>query len=116
MAFDYDALLQRCLGNVEFAERVLAKFRDRFGEDLRQLERGVESADAGQIARIAHRLKGASANVAAAGLRRHAAEIEEFGRVGRISEVPSCLARLRHEWTRFIGTASSLEPAAGASG
>ena len=105
-----DELLERCMGNIEFAERVLSKFLDRFDEDLDELERGVESENSEEIARVAHRLKGASANVGAPGLRDRAAAVESLARAqpgcGSKSscEIRSGLKQLRNEWSRFIET------------
>ena len=75
-----DELLARCMGNIGFAERILAKFQDRFEHDLEELDRALQARDAEAVARTAHRIKGASANVAASRLHEHAAEIEQLGR------------------------------------
>jgi HPt (histidine-containing phosphotransfer) domain-containing protein len=108
---DLQELLDRCLGNLEFAQRVLAKFEARFGDDLRQLERDQEAEAAEAIARVAHRLKGSAANVAAKDLERISARIEELGRLGRLSEIPERLEELRGEWSHFVGYSASVAPA-----
>ncbi len=105
---DFEELLERCMGNIEFAERVLAKFQQRLGEDLEELEKGLHAEDAPAIARVAHRLKGASANVAARGVLRRAVEIEQLGRARRVSEIPSQVEELRREWARFGDSVSAL--------
>ncbi len=99
--FDADELVARCLGNLEFVQRVLAKFQERLDADLTELDEAVLAADAERIARVAHRLKGASANVAAHGLRQRAAGIEELARQRSLDEIPSELDELREEWSRF---------------
>jgi HPt (histidine-containing phosphotransfer) domain-containing protein len=104
---DFEQLLARCMGNIDFVERVLSRFQEHFGADLAELEKGLNAADGGQIARVAHRLKGASANVGAAGLRERAAEIEQLGQARRFSEIPSCVDQLRGEWERFVTSATS---------
>ena len=68
------------MGNIGFAERILAKFQDRFEHDLEELDKALQARDADAVARTAHRIKGASANVAASRLHEHAAEIEQLGR------------------------------------
>lgn len=105
-----DELLTRCMGNISFAERILAKFQDRFQHDLEELDKALQAHDSEAVARTAHRIKGASANVAAAGLYQRAAEIEELGRVQRLSDIPYGLEQLRHEWSRFVHATSALEP------
>jgi len=103
----HEELLARCMGNVEFAERVLDRFQQSFGADLAELEKGLDSENAEQVSSVAHRLKGASANVSAPGLCQWASEIEQLGRAARLSEIPTHLERLRCEWSRFVGVVSS---------
>jgi HPt (histidine-containing phosphotransfer) domain-containing protein len=97
---DLTALVDRCMGNLEFAERILDRFQERAEQDLEELEKLIELRDAGQLARVAHRMKGSSANVAAEGLQRIAEQIEELGRSGRLAEVPAHLEQFRREWAR----------------
>ncbi len=108
-AFEFDELFDRCMGNLEFMERVLSKFQQRFGENLEQLEKALDAQDREEIVRVAHRLKGESANVAAGGLHNRAAEIERLGRKGRVVDIPPCLAQLRAEWSQFAESVASLD-------
>ncbi len=100
-AYDADELLARCMGNLEFAERILAIFQQRFDEDLQALEQSLAVENAGEVTRIAHRLKGASANAAAPVLQARAAQIEQLACENRLSEVRECVAELREEWHWF---------------
>ncbi len=93
----------------DIAERILAKFQISVGLDLEELERGLDQQDAGAIAQVAHRIKGASANISAPALYELAAEIEQLGRAQRISDIPPGIAQLRNEWTRFMHGVSTLE-------
>ena len=97
------------MGNLEFVDRVLTKFQQRFGEHLDELEQAVAREDAEHVALVAHRLKGESASVAARALCDRAGEIESLGRAGRISNVPDCLQRLRGDWARFTESVSTLD-------
>lgn len=105
-AFDLQELVNRCLGNIEFAERVLAKFQARFGDDIAMLEHAITAEDADTTASIAHRLKGASATAAAKGIQTLAAEIEQLARNRSLEELPTHLQQLRREWSRFTESAS----------
>jgi HPt (histidine-containing phosphotransfer) domain-containing protein len=109
-AFEFEELVERCMGNLEFVERVLSKFQQRFGENLEALEQAVEAHDPEGVVRVAHRLKGESANVAAQGLQDRAGEIERLGRIGRVSDIPPCLAQLRAEWSLFAESVASRDP------
>lgn len=101
-AVDFEGLLERCMGNLDFVERVLAKFQERFPQQLAELERLLETKDAEQLALAAHRMKGNSANVSATGLQQVAAEIEELSRADRMGEIPVRVDRLRREWARYV--------------
>jgi HPt (histidine-containing phosphotransfer) domain-containing protein len=100
-ALQFDELVERCMGNLEFAERVLGRFQQRFGEDLGALEAGVTGQRAEEVARLAHRMKGAAANVAAPGLRVQATAVEELARAGQVGEIPAYVEQLKVEWSRF---------------
>jgi HPt (histidine-containing phosphotransfer) domain-containing protein len=111
--FDYEQLLARCMGNIEFAERVLDKFQQRFAGDLDELDRLLEARQSEGLARLAHRLKGASANVSAPRLQARAARLEELARAERLDEACPVLEELRGEWSQFVGALSVLDAPAG---
>lgn len=110
-ALDVQELLNRCMGNLDFAERILEKFQSRFDADFAELEQAMDAQDSAAAARVAHRLKGASATAAAHGLRQQAATIEELARQQCLAEIPSRLEDLRHEWARFSVSAAGLAKA-----
>jgi HPt (histidine-containing phosphotransfer) domain-containing protein len=93
-------LQDRCMGNIELMQRVLGKFQQRIPEELAELEKALELGDMAQIARVAHRVKGSSANVSARGIEQAAVEIENSSREGRIEDVSSHIEHLRAEWVR----------------
>ncbi len=105
---DVEDLLARCLGNVEFADRILGKFQERCDEDVSALEKAVFDCDEESVARLAHRLKGASANASALGLQRHASEIERAARHDAFDDVPASMESLKQEWTRFSEAVTQL--------
>jgi HPt (histidine-containing phosphotransfer) domain-containing protein len=106
--FNFQELLSRCLGNIEFAERLLTKFESRFDVDLEELEKAIDAEDVEAVASIAHRLKGASATAAADGIRQEAAEIEGLARSRHVGEIPTHLSDLRMECSRFSKSLSSF--------
>ena len=108
---DMDGLLARCLGNLEFAERVLVMFQQRGHEELAELESAVATADKERVVKLAHRLKGASANASAHGLRARAAEMEQAARQDAAEDIPSRLEELKGEWRRFESAVERLSPA-----
>ena len=98
---DVDELLSRCMGNLEFAERVLALLQDRCSVDIEELDRAVGEGDVQTIASIAHRLKGAYANAAAAELKSQAAQLEDAALYASTTEVEQSWGRLRERWNEF---------------
>src|SRR5580692_4200267 len=76
---DLQGLCDRCMGNLDLVERVLDKFEQRLPQELAELERELELGDSAKVALVAHRIKGNSSNVSAAGLQQAAAEVEDLG-------------------------------------
>lgn len=105
----FDELVERCMGRIDFAQRVLSKFEQSFGGDLAELEDLLDRENHEGITLVAHRLKGASANVGAPRLCDRAARIETLARAQRISDIPLCLEQLRSEWSRFVESVGSLD-------
>ncbi len=105
---DVEDLLVRCLGNAEFAERILAKFQERCGQDLAELEAAMVAGDTAKVGKLAHRLKGASANVSALGMQTLAAKMEQAVHQGSMEELLADLEDLKDEWNRFTSAAPSL--------
>jgi HPt (histidine-containing phosphotransfer) domain-containing protein len=94
---DMAELVERCLGSVELAQRLVASFRLRMSEGLTELERPLQAGDAAAAAKIAHLLKGSAANVSADRLQRLLACVEEFARDNQIEEAREHLLELRKE-------------------
>ncbi len=109
---DWQALCDRCMGNLDLIARVLDKFEQRLPGELAELERVLELGDAAMIALVAHRIKGNSSNISAAGLQKTAAEIEDLSRAGRVADIPARLLDLREEWQRYVDCRATLRPPA----
>jgi HPt (histidine-containing phosphotransfer) domain-containing protein len=93
-----DDLMSRCMGNLEFVDRILTIFQSRCEADLQELEQAIDAADFQQIQRISHRLKGACANAGASSLSTRASELwiaanKEFNDV-----VAARFAQFKQEW------------------
>jgi len=100
-AVDYDDLLARCMDNQDLAQRILARFEQTFGEDLNRFCDAVEAQDADQMAYLAHRLKGASANVSATKLLGVLNELESSVRSIRPDNLTALMEQLQNAWTHF---------------
>jgi HPt (histidine-containing phosphotransfer) domain-containing protein len=101
-------LYNRCMGNVNLVQRVLQKFQQRIPQELAELEKALGLGDTEQIARVAHRVKGSSASVSAKNLTQAAAEIEDFSRAGRVTDISVRIEHLRDEWGKYLDYAVML--------
>jgi HPt (histidine-containing phosphotransfer) domain-containing protein len=98
---DWRELCDRCLGNIDLVQRVLEKFEQRLPQELAELQHALALSDTEQVARVAHRIKGSSANVSAEGLQRAAEEVEDSSRAGCVANIPQHIERLHWEWERY---------------
>ena len=73
---DIDSLTRRCLGRVDLAYRVLQKFHTSVGNDMALLEQAIAARNLKEVARVAHRVKGASLSVSACNLAEHSHRLE----------------------------------------
>lgn len=112
-AVDLMAVLARCLGNIDLVVRVLSKFRNTGTADLAQIEMAIERSDFRAVAEIAHRFKGAAANVSASRLHVTATYLEELGREQNGAELRDVFNQLNAEWESFVRFAYAFAPAAG---
>jgi HPt (histidine-containing phosphotransfer) domain-containing protein len=115
VAIDLDQLLVRCLGNLEFAERIIQIFQERFDKDLDELDRMLEAGDSDGVACLAHRLRGASANAAAPALETRVAQIELLARQDCLDAVQPRLVELRREWDMLRDSLPMLGSADGSA-
>jgi signal transduction histidine kinase/CheY-like chemotaxis protein len=99
---DFESLLKRCLNNRDLPKKLLTKFHARLPQELNQITEAVAARDSAQISALAHRLKGAAANLSAEPMREAAAALEAIGRSGDLTEADAWLARLNQEGTRFL--------------
>ena len=100
-ALDWDALVARFTGDLNFVQLLLDKFDQQTDLDIEQLENAIAARDARQTELVAHRLKGAAASLSAEALRAVAARLESLGRQASMEEARPCLARLCEERERF---------------
>ena len=99
---DCHALLARCLGNLQFAQSLLADFETDLPHRVDQIMSHAQAGDAQAAAESAHALKGAAAVMAAEPVRELAARIEAMGKAGDLAEVASLAKQLRDEAGRCL--------------
>ncbi len=99
---DADALLRRCFGKVSLAEKLVGKLLARLDGDLGEIGAALDDGSCERLASLAHKLKGAAANLAAEPIRRNAAEIEARARSADLEGARGSLAGLEREVKRFL--------------
>lgn len=109
-AFELEELLARCMGKLDFAQRLLLRFEGRLEDDLDELEQHISAGDSSGIAQVAHRIKGASANISAPRLHEQATNIEQLARADQLEEIAACLEQLRAEQAQFLKSVAATLP------
>ena len=99
--FDRDELLNRCLGNLEFAERILDRFSTDFTQKLTDLRQLADAGEVDGMLRLTHQMKGTAANIAAHRLRACLATLEDSMEAEGMDVVESLLECLEVEFNGF---------------
>ena len=92
---------KRCVGNAVIMTKVMASFLETFRGDYEQLRLLYAALDFDSLRRTAHRMRGASGNVAAPRLHQLTADIESAAASGNFSQVASGLIALGEAWSDF---------------
>jgi CheY-like chemotaxis protein/HPt (histidine-containing phosphotransfer) domain-containing protein len=98
---DCESLVERFMGDWDFVQIILDKFHQQIGTDLEQLEQSLLEHNAERASLLAHRIKGAAANVSAVEVSRVAAELEAMGRAADLTGADERLARIKVECQRL---------------
>ena len=103
-----DSLLARCGGNPQLAEKVIGIFINQLNDDIPNLERLMQQRLARESAKIAHRIKGASANSGAEELCELAAKIEEHAAASEFVDAECRLSELKSQWREYVERAETV--------
>lgn len=103
-----DDLLARCVGREDLVRRVLTAYLTQLNGDLGQLQKDIESQGFDEVAKVAHRLKGASANVSATEIQRQAERLELGARAEAGDQILATLEQLQRDCDSFITLTSDF--------
>jgi PAS domain S-box-containing protein len=109
---DTPALLKRCRGKAELANRLLNTFAASVDTQLAELRATLDGANWEVFTRVAHTIKGASANLAAEPVRAAAADLEQLGKAADAGGAEAALARLEAELRECVAYIPRALPAA----
>ena len=99
--FDRNDFLERTMNDLELGKQVLEMFLETGSGLLSSLETAIEAKDGTEIMRLAHSLKGSSANVGAKRLAEIAFILEKTSQDGRLDNIIEKFEKLKGEFERF---------------
>jgi Amt family ammonium transporter len=99
---DYDELMERCMGNAEFAASLLDELKTSGLGHMKELTQHIEAGAAQEAGATAHALKGAAGILGAKTLRALAAEIEMAGKANDVQRAASMLSDIQVELHRCL--------------
>ena len=98
---DYADTMKRLGNDAELFREFVGFYDEDSRAILTQIEKAVESSDAGQLLHAAHSLKGLAANLGALRVVAAAFSLETTGKSGTVNGSTDALTRLRHEMARL---------------
>ncbi|MDZ7833106.1 MAG: Hpt domain-containing protein [Desulfobacterales bacterium] len=96
--FAVNELMERVDGDDELIREVLEIFLEDTPRTLEALKTGISDQSPEAVAKAAHTLKGASANIAANRLRDHAHQLELKAKSGELADAGGIYAELEAEY------------------
>ena len=102
-------------GDSEFASDLATTFAASGQQQLGEIGKALETSDRGAVARAAHKLKGASANIYAQPLAELAARLETEAPDADLGQLQQVSEALRHEFNRANDFLADSLPDTGAA-
>jgi CheY-like chemotaxis protein len=107
-ALDYDAVLHRCMGKRELANRMIRKFAVGLEEEVTRIKGYLNEQDWAQAAQEAHKVKGSAAAIEATELRACLANLERNLRQGMAIDVDLVAAELERTASDYQDAARTI--------
>ncbi len=99
--FDFDELAERVLGNEEMAQQICQAFIDTVPADIHRLKQLLQEGDVEAATRLAHKIKGAVANIGGKNLYKRIYSMEQSGRAEDISGMIKIFPELESEFSQL---------------
>ncbi len=100
--FDRELLLSRVMGDEDILARIIKTFVEDMPEQLDRLTKAMQNSNWQECVSQAHKIKGASGNVAASSMRQSAANLEKNCQEGNTNDVELLTEDLREQFKRFV--------------
>ncbi len=101
LPIDYSEVLERIGGDELFLEELLKIYFEEFSEKIALLREAIEQGNFSLIQELGHCLKGASANLSLASLKKACFALEVSGREKNIEQAQSAFLSLGTEFQRL---------------
>jgi two-component system sensor histidine kinase/response regulator len=101
-ALDIAAALKRIDGDRQLLEELLQLFAEECSNNMSEIRRALEKGDARHLERLAHTMKGASANLGAKRVSEEAFELEKHTRSGTLDHGGELVESLQREIDRLL--------------
>ena len=101
MIYNEGEFLHRILDDRELAQVILAKFLEDFPSRMEKLAQAVGAGSSEDIRKLAHSIKGTTANISAKNLSGAAARLEECAERGDLESAPGLLIQIEIEFERL---------------
>ena len=103
-----EALLARCAGRTDLAQRVVNAFVAQLETDIPQLSHELSQGNFEEVSKLAHRIKGAASNVDAEAIRASADQIELFAKSSETEDLSLELEKLTLHWREYVELTTSF--------
>jgi len=102
LPMDIERALERFGGDRPFLIEMSGDYVAGFPERIKDMKTALAAHNANDLSRLAHNLKGVSANFSAGPVTNLSAELEALGRQDDLASAPELLARLEVEIERLV--------------
>ncbi|MEZ6118279.1 MAG: Hpt domain-containing protein [Pirellulaceae bacterium] len=99
---NWNVVLDRFSGRLDDIRELLTVFQTQMSQDRQAMASALDAQDADTVARIAHRIKGASGNFSADGMVQLARMLEDAAKQQQFDQIPSLADQLFCEAERLI--------------
>lgn len=106
---DLDRLQRVSRGKTSLQKRLLDAFLQATEADLAEFDRALQDCDSIRLAEMAHRLKGAAANVGAVAMSKRASTLENLAHSDDFAEIRPLTETLRQDWKQVREFAEGLD-------
>ena len=100
-SLDFDKALERAMGDKDFLKMLLDGFIEEMPSHIESIKSAIAITDTKMLTELAHKIKGAAANLSAYGISDTAKTLEEIGKSQKLDQADQMLSVLMKESKRL---------------